>query len=219
MSRPMRASSGVIVRPIAVTICQKAAVLGRISCACAAVASTISVVSDGDDISSPVSAATPALRAAEPQQRRRDDRLGRDHAGHGGEQRLPVLRDHPQIEAHADGDEEHAEREALERRGDHLDLGMIVGLGDQQPGEQRADDRRQADGGGRDARQDHDEQAGGEEQLRALGARRLREQARQQQPAEHEHHDDRQPALPQRAQDAVPPGIGRRWGRARRARR
>ena len=47
-----------MVSPIAVTTCQKAAVSGRISCAAAAVDSTIRVVSDGDAISSPVSAAT-----------------------------------------------------------------------------------------------------------------------------------------------------------------
>ncbi len=48
-----------MVRPIAVTVCQKLAVEGRISCACAAVPNTISVVSDGLPINRPVSAATP----------------------------------------------------------------------------------------------------------------------------------------------------------------
>ncbi len=62
--RPSFASSGVIVSPIAVTVCQNDAVDGRISCACAAVASTISVVSDGLPISSPVSAATPRRELA-----------------------------------------------------------------------------------------------------------------------------------------------------------
>ena len=41
------------------TVCQKAAVEGRINCACAATPSTISVVSDGLPINRLVSAATP----------------------------------------------------------------------------------------------------------------------------------------------------------------
>ena len=56
---PAFARTGVIVSPMAVTVCQNAAVDGWISCACAAVASTISVVSDGLPISKPVSAAMP----------------------------------------------------------------------------------------------------------------------------------------------------------------
>ena len=41
------------------TVCQKLASPGAINCACAAAPSTISVVSDGLPISTPVSAATP----------------------------------------------------------------------------------------------------------------------------------------------------------------
>ena len=77
--------------------------------------------------------------------------------------------------------------EAAERRGDRLDLAMIIGLGDQHAGDQRAEDRRQADGGGREAGEDDDQQADREEQLGALGPRRLGEQRRQQQAAEHQH--------------------------------
>ena len=49
-----------------------------------------------------------------------------------------------EVDAHADRDQEDAEREAGERRGDRLDLGMVIGLGDQDAGDQRAKDRRQA---------------------------------------------------------------------------
>src|SRR3546814_8561853 len=51
--------SSDLVSPIAVTVCQKAAVEGRINCACVATPSTINVVSDGLDISTPASAAVP----------------------------------------------------------------------------------------------------------------------------------------------------------------
>ena len=57
MTRPSRASSGVTVSPIAVTICQNCAVPGWISKAELAAARMISVVSDGLAISMPVSAA------------------------------------------------------------------------------------------------------------------------------------------------------------------
>ena len=69
----------------------------------------------------------------------------------------PVGDDEAQVQAHSDRDQEHAEREPLERRGDDLDLGMILGFGDQQAGEQRADDWREAYGSRRDAGQDHDQ--------------------------------------------------------------
>ena len=57
IARPTRARTGVMVRPMAVTICQNWAVPGWISSAELAAASTISVVSDGLAIRMPVSAA------------------------------------------------------------------------------------------------------------------------------------------------------------------
>ena len=54
----------MIVSPIAVTVCQNEAVTAVISCACAAVPRTISVVSDGLPISNPVSAAVPPRACA-----------------------------------------------------------------------------------------------------------------------------------------------------------
>ena len=58
-SWPTLASNGVIVRPTAVTTVQNAAVSGEMSRAVSALASTISVVSDGLAIRTPVSVATP----------------------------------------------------------------------------------------------------------------------------------------------------------------
>ncbi len=63
-TRPSFPRIGVMVSPSAVTICQKAAVSGRINCAAVAEPSTISVVSEGEPISTPVSAATPVLLPA-----------------------------------------------------------------------------------------------------------------------------------------------------------
>ena len=88
--RPSLASSGVTVRPMAVTICQKAAVSAAISCAAVAAPSTISVVSDGEAISTPVSSAT-AVRA--PSKRSRaavTSALTSSTAEHREQQLLPV---------------------------------------------------------------------------------------------------------------------------------
>ena len=58
---PSFASKGVIVSPMAVTICQKAAVSLVIRPATEAAARTMRVVSEGDDMTTPVSAATAAV--------------------------------------------------------------------------------------------------------------------------------------------------------------
>ena len=102
--------------------------------------------------------------------------------------------------------------EAAERRGDHLDLAAIFGFGDHDAGDQRAEDRRQADRRGRQAGEDHDQQADREEQLGALGPRRLGEQRRQQQRPSEQHRDrDRPPPISERAEqraDAGSPACG-----------
>ena len=98
------------------------------------------------------------------------------------------------IEAHADGDQEHAEQQAFERVDGDLDLAAEFGLGQQQAGDQRAEFHRQADHrGGKPGREDH-QQAGGDEQFRAAGARDAAEQRPQHQAAgddQPEHDNDR----------------------------
>ncbi len=132
-----------------------------------------------------------------PQQRRGDDRLDRDDADDRDDQLRPLLGDRLEVEPHADADQEHPQRQAFEGRGDRLDLAMIFGFGDHQPGQQRADDRRQADCGGRHRGGDDDQQTGGQEQFGILGARRLGKDTRQQEPAGHRQHRDDHGALPQ----------------------
>ena len=74
------------------------------------------------------------------------------------------------VEAHADGEEEHAEQEPLERVDRRLDGAVILGLGQQQAGNEGAERHRQAGGGGDEPAADGDEQRGGDEQLgRARG--------------------------------------------------
>jgi hypothetical protein len=117
-------------------------------------------------------------RAAEAQQQAGHRRLDQQTATSASASRLCQLAsDDAEIDAHPDGDQEDAEAEPAEGRGDHLDLAAIVGLGDQDAGDQRAEHRRKADAVGGEAGDDHHQQAGRQEQLGALGPRRLGEQA------------------------------------------
>ena len=94
------------------------------------------------------------------------------------------------------------------RRGDLFDLAAIFGLGDQNARDQCAEDRRQADRAGRQAGEDHGQQADRQEQFGALGPRRLREQGRQKRPARRPA-SPRSPARPARSRSATPPGSAR----------
>jgi hypothetical protein len=136
-----RASSGVTVRPSAVTACQNAAASRSMTPATAPAPSRISVVSDGLAISRPVSAATCPCAARQPQQRRGDERLDDQHADQREQQRRPVGEQRAKVELHPDGDQEHAQRQPAQRRGDQFDFAAIFGLGDQHAGDQRAEDR------------------------------------------------------------------------------
>ena len=141
--RPAQASNGVMVSPNAATMRQNCAVPGWMSCALAAAVSTINVASDGADSRMPVSAAVPAPAPIIPQQRGGDQRLDQQHPGGGQQDRPEMADDHRQVDLHAHGNQEHPQRQALKRRGHALDFAVIFGFGDQQAGNQRADDRRQ----------------------------------------------------------------------------
>ena len=116
-----------------------------------------------------------------------------------------------EVDAHPDGDQEDAEAEPAERRGDHLDLAAIFGLGDDDAGDQRAEDRREADRARSPGWRRSRPAGRPQEQLRALGPRRLGEQRRQQQPAERtasrRDHARRSASSEQRS-DAAPPACG-----------
>jgi hypothetical protein len=148
--------------------------LGRISCAAAAAASTIRVVSDGEAISTPPR----PRRSCAPDSRssRGDHRLDQQHADHREQDALPIAATRARSTLMPTVIRKMPS--ARPRKGAVITSTslVIIGLGDQDAGEQRAHDRRQADGGGGEAGDDHDQQAGGQEQLRALGPRRLREQ-------------------------------------------
>ncbi len=90
---------------------------------------------------------------------------------------------------------------------------MIFGFRDHQSGEQRSDDRRQADGRGCERGDDDDEQTGGEEQFGVFRPRGLREDSRQQEPAADGKRRDDDRALPQGGEQQLgiaAPGIWRK---------
>ncbi len=101
-----------------------------------------------------------------------------------------------------------AEREAAQRRGDDFDFAMIIGLRDQQSGDQRTEDGAETDRPGREARQHHDEKTDGEEQLGALGPGRLSEQPRQQEPADQQQRADDEDAADKHLQQGVGTAFG-----------
>ena len=143
----------------------------------------------------------PGLHSGQPAQPERareagdDDELHRhkhDAAQHDARR---VGGDVGEIEAHADGDQEHAEQQALERIDGDLDLAAEFGFRQQQPGDQRTEFHRQVHrGGGQAGGEDH-QQARGDEQFRAAGARDAAEQRAQHQTAgdDQAEHDQRPP--------------------------
>ena len=103
------------------------------------------------------------------------------------------------VQAHADRDQEYADKQAFERLDRDLDLPAIFRAGQQQPADQRAESHREAGSGSGKAGRDHHQQARRHKQFRALRARHAAEQRAQHQPAE---GDDRRrpPARPGRRQ-------------------
>ena len=111
-----------------------------------------------------------------------------------GDQAWRIGEDVAEVEAHADGNQEHADQQAFERFDGDLDLTAELGLREQQAGDQRAQFHRQAHHGGGQSGGEDDQQAGGHEQLGAVGAGNAAEQRAQQESARHdqaEHDDDR----------------------------
>ena len=139
-------------------------------------------------------------RTRQPHQRGGDSRLDQQHPRGGDQDRQGLSGQHGKVDPHPDGEQEDAERQAFKGPGHRGDLAMIFGLGDQQPGDQSADDRRQPRARRRQRGGDDDKQAGGQEQFGAFGARRLGEQARQHQPPDDQQHDYH-PARPRQRVD------------------
>ena len=99
------------------------------------------------------------------------DGLDGDEPDHRGEQPERLARQLAKIDVHADGEEEDAEQQALERLDGGLDGLAELGLGQQQSGHERAERHRQAGHAGGNGGADDHEQDGGHEQLGRAGGR------------------------------------------------
>ena len=129
-----------------------------------------------------------------------------------------VSADDAEVQAHADGDQEYADEQALERLDGDLDLTAILGAGQKQPADQGAERHRKAGGGGGESGRDHDQQAGGDEQFRAAGAGHASEQRAQHQAAERADQDDGERGPTDGKAELLPESPYGRPGRARRSR-
>ena len=133
--------------------------------------------------------------AVEAKQRGGDERLDEEQGDGRADQFGPVGDERDEVDAHADGDQENTQRKPAQGGGDGLDLRVIFGFGNEDSGDHGAEDRRQADRAGGEAGEDDDQQADGKEQLGALGACRLGEQAREEEaPADEERRHDQHAA-------------------------
>ena len=116
-------------------------------------------------------------------QRKNNDNLERDQSHRQPDGARRRGDDRADVEARADGDEEQAQQQALERLDRHLDLAAEFGFRQQQTGDEGAQRHRQARKGGDDRRAHDDEQARRHEELGRMGVRDLMEQRPQQQAA------------------------------------
>ena len=131
-----------------------------------------------------------AIVGHEPPHDQRDDHRLDEQQHRDQQQHQRQLREQQaQVQQHADGDEEQAEQDVLERLDDGLGLVLELGLGEQHAGEKPAERHRQPHpvrGPGGEQRHEQDRQR---ENLGAAVMRDLAEE-RTQQPASHDEHDD-----------------------------
>ena len=104
-------------------------------------------------------------------QRRQDEEFEHDQANDADRHIDPGLRQHAEIDLHADGNEEQAQEQPLERLDIRLDLVAELGLRQQQPRKERAQRHGQPGKPGEPRRAQHRQQRQRHEQFRALGPR------------------------------------------------
>ena len=104
---------------------------------------------------------------------------------------------------HADGEEEHAEQQALERLDGGLDGLAILGLRQQQAGNERSERHGQPGQARGDAGADDHEQDGGDEQLAGARRRHQAKQGTQQQAADDDDESQGQRGLRDGKHDAA----------------
>ena len=130
-----------------------------------------------------------------------DDGLPDQQAGDDAENRQPLGDDHPDIDHHAHRHEEQAEKQPAERPDIGLDLMPVLGLGEQQSGEEGAQRHGKAGHGEDQARPQYDQQGGGNEQLGTAGRGDQTVDRPQYRPADDDGDDQRDNGLQARLAD------------------
>ncbi len=101
----------------------------------------------------------PGACANEAQQAGRDYNLDQHYPSEGCCQLRPIIGNEVEVDLHPDADQENTKGQTLEGQDDGFNLSTIIGFGNEQACNQRADDRRQAHCPGSQAGNDHDQQA------------------------------------------------------------
>ncbi len=159
-------------------------------------ASAAPIITKPNSPPGPSSSAISALtRARQPEgagQSEQDHDLDSDEGGGETEDQAGPGDDQSRIDPGPDRDEIEPEQQALERLDRHLDLAAVLGLRQQEPGDEGAERHRQVARRGEQAVAEHDQETGGHEELGAPGLGDEMEERPQRQPAERDQVRQRQ---------------------------
>ena len=131
-----------------------------------------------------------------------DQRFDGDQRGDAGGQQQRIAQQFANVDVHADGEEENAEQQSLERRDGGFDRLAVFGLGQQKAGDEGAERHRQPGLAGYHAGGDDHEQSSGDEQIARPRRHHHVKQRLQQDAAEQDDHGKRDRGLRQRPAEA-----------------
>ena len=126
------------------------------------------------------------------------------------EHERPVRQHDAEVELHADGDEEQAEQDVVERPDVGLDLVLELGLRDQHAGDEGAERERQAGELGQPGEAERDQQQVEDEQLLALPAHDERQPPAHHDAAADEQHGEQRGRLQRGDGELAQQRLGRR---------
>ena len=135
-------------------------------------------------------------------QREEDRRLQHHQPGDAAEHQQRLPGDLPDVDAHADREEEDAQQEGLEGLDDGLDDLAVLGLRQQEPGDECAERHRDAGDRRKHPRADDDEQRDRQQQFGGVGRGHEPIERAQHRPSEHDDQRQRRGGLPQRRDQA-----------------
>jgi hypothetical protein len=152
-----------------------------------------------------------ARAGAEEARQRGDDRELEEHRPDAERKHQRPVRQHRgRVELHADGDEEEAEQDVVERADVGLDLVLELGLGDQHAGDEGTEREREAGKLGEPGQAEGDEQQVEDEELVALAPHDQRQPPAHRATAADEQHGEQRGGLQRRDGELAQQNLGRR---------